>query len=315
MSHIKSFYLVFFLSISQFCYSQSSPASAERYLIDSAGLKADIIKLTDSLAEGRATGSAGSAYARNYITQKLESYDIEPLGINYEQVFKCGPFTAHNITGIIRSNTGSNKYVIIGAHYDHLGVIKDRTYPGADDNASGTAMLLDLSRLFSKAAAEKRRLGKNIIIIFFDANELSMSGSRYFIDNTDIPWSQFSFMVNLDQIGSSLVPPGGNKNYLLVLGSDRIPEWADEQLSLCLETGKTGLDLDKTFYGSKRFCKLFYMLSDQYTFAGAGIPALLFTSGINKNTNKQTDTEKTIDYKAMIKREKFIYDFLCQIIN
>ena len=129
-----------------------------------------------------------------------------------------------------------------------------------------------------------------------------------------IPASDVACMINLDQIGSSLAPVGDNPAYLLVLGAEHLGQWQREQISFANEFFALGLQLDFSYYGSEEFYRIFYRLSDQKSFTDAGIPALLFTSGITKHTNKESDNADNLNPAVLLRRIELIYRFLWLLV-
>ncbi|MBR5855793.1 MAG: M28 family peptidase [Bacteroidales bacterium] len=330
--HINVFALILLLGamllpINKSC-AQSHNASAYDHLTNPKTLKPHVIALTAAETHGRATGTSGSALVREYIKMKFEEYGVEKRGLMYDQPFqvKVTPparemtpppttITGHNIIGEIKATNGSQKYIIIGAHYDHLGEIKGKIYPGADDNASGIAALLDLANMFNRMKADGKEIGANLLFVAFDAKEQSMAGSRHFVRSLRIHNHNIICMINIDQIGSTLAPPRKNKNYLLVLGRDSLANWASTQLDICNRTSQINMDMDYTFYNSKNFYDIFYRLSDHYPFVEQGITALFFTSGITNNTYKETDTPATLSYPVMTNRVRLIFHFIYHLIS
>ncbi len=296
-------------------YSQSHNASAYEHLANVSVQKEHILFLTGGETAGRACGSRGAFVAKEYIEKKFEEYGVSKRGILYYQPFKEKNVTGYNVIGEISAYPASNEYVIIGAHYDHLGAIKGKVYPGADDNASGVTALLELGRMFGQMKKDGKYPSKNILFVAFDGKELSMAGSRNFLKGMRIHPNNIICMINMDQIGSTLAPPHEKENYLLVLGRDSLKQWAAERIDLCNRTAHLGIDIDYTFYDSENFYKLFYRLSDHHPFAQKGIPALFFTSGITNLTYKEEDTEDKINYPVLTNRIKLIYHFVYHLVN
>jgi len=256
--------------------------------------------LADDLAEGRGTGTHGGMLAASFIKKKFIQYGVQPLSKYYYQPFLVNTLHARNIIGIIPSIIPSDKYIIIGAHYDNIGKLNGKVYNGADSNASGITALLNLTDMFS--AMRKSGIGpaKNIIIVAFDAKQYSMAGSKFFVKHLPIPKKNITCMINFDQIGTSLEPIRmGKPNYLVILGNKTLKEQNRDIINTCNKFYDISLDLDFSFYGSNNFSELVYKLSDQYPFAQANIPALLFTSGFHKFTNKTTDDYGIINYTAL----------------
>ncbi len=315
MGIIRYFSIIYFLLVVFSGYCQSHNSSAYEHYANPAIQKEHILFLTTGETNGRASGSRGAFVAKEYIEKKFEEYGVESRGILYYQPFREKKITGYNVIGEICAVPHSDDYVIIGAHYDHLGEIKGNVYPGADDNASGVAALLELGRMFGQMKRDGKHISKNILFVAFDAKEHSMAGSRNFMKSTRIHPENIVCMINIDQIGSTMAPPHDNPNYLLVLGRDSLQNWAARSLDLCNRTAHLDLDIDYTFYNSKNFYNLFYRLSDHNVFAQNGIPALFFTSGITNHTYKETDTEDKINYPVLTNRVKLIFNFVYGLVN
>lgn len=265
--------------------------------------------LADEGTRGRAAGSRGNRLAGYYIIDRFKEYGLQPYnGGYYTQSFRFDSIACRNIIGMVPAKEECDEYIIVCAHYDHIGSINGYIYAGADDNASGVTALLNLAEMFS--VMHKAGMGpeKNLLFAAFDAKELNMAGSQYFINTTDIPYRKIACVINLDQIGSILEPPHNEPNYLLVLGTEKYKK-TDLQKLLFRNNmqHELYLDLDFTFYGSPAFYKTMYGLSDQISFAKKGIPALYFTSGFHKHTYKNTDTEEIISYPVLKKRTLTVF--------
>lgn len=296
--------------------SALSAASEER-------LYDEISFLTDSICGGRATGTPESMAAAFMISRKFSNFGLLPLTEGYASHFTtpngaCG----HNILGMIPGSYTMpvGKYFIVGAHYDHLGKLDGKLYPGADANASGTAVLTALAEIFGKMKEMGKVYGTNIIFVAFDAKEMGMAGSAALwklidygmlkdpITGNSITKEKISGMANIDQIGSSLSPIRSSRpDYMLMLGNESLPKSKRNNLEACNISSGSNLDLCLSYYGSKTFTEVFYRLSDQKTFVENRIPAVFFTSGITMNNNKTRDTAETLDYEVLKKRVDLIY--------
>jgi Predicted aminopeptidases len=217
-----------------------------------------------------------------------------------------------NIVGLIPAKKKFANNIIICAHYDHIGKIKGKIYPGADDNASGVTALLELAKAFGFNYKENGGSEYNFIFVAFDGNNYSLSGSKYFLEKF-FGGNIISCVINIDQIGSTLSPPNNRKDYLLVLGSDHLTPWQKRQIDYVNKFFKINLDIDYSYYNSKEFYDIFYRLSDHYPFFTKGIPSVLFSSGITKHTNKESDSIQNLDIAILNKRINLIYRFLWQI--
>ena len=304
------------------CYPDTPLSSISQYRARQC-----ITTLASKEAAGRATSTNGIAYARSYIIDRYLQAGIKPWNRNnklwngaYAHGFyfytKGGmKLLGANVIGYIPSRSGSKEWIVIGAHYDHLGTIGDKIYYGADDNASGIAALLELVNAFGSAYKRNMLPKKNILFIAIDGKEFNRAGSLEFVRNGGINPGNISLMINMDQIGSILAPPGKSKDYMLILGREKVDATVVRKINYLNTAYGLNMDLDYTFYGSKSFYKIFSGLSDQRSFSDYHIPTLLFTSGITENTYKTTDTEDTITYSALIARTQLIYLLIYSLVK
>lgn len=309
------------LAAAQQLQGQVHSSSSYAYLLDEEGTRSHIDFLTSPKIAGRAAGTPQAREVAEYIAAQMESYGLQPFrSVSFFQPFNL-PATGkvqgrkgYNVVGYLPAARKNADYIVIGAHFDHIGSLGERFYPGADDNASGVATLLELAQAFALSYKEKGNLGHNIVFVAFDGNNYSLLGSRYFVAHCGIPQGRINCMINLDQIGSTLAAPGKNPEYLLVLGADKLQPWQKEQMDFANSFFRLGLQLDYTYYGSPEFYSIFYKLSDQQSFTAAGIPALLFTSGITGHTNKESDVAANLCMPVLQKRIELIYRFLWLIL-
>ncbi|MBG7601645.1 MAG: M20/M25/M40 family metallo-hydrolase [Gammaproteobacteria bacterium] len=183
----------------------------------------------------------------------------------------------------------SNESIVIGAHYDHLGLgwpdVRDgnlgKTHPGADDNASGVAVLLELARALGKDFKPER----NIVLVAFSGEEAGRRGSKHYVERFKAnPADKIIGMINLDTVGRL----GSNK--LLVLGANSASEWPHIFRGIGYVSGipiaMAAEELDS---------------SDQVSFHEAGIPAVQLFSGVNLDYHRPTDTAEKIDSEGLVK--------------
>lgn len=172
--------------------------------------------LASDKMQGRGTGSPENAKAADYVAQQFRKYGLTPLGTDgYKQPFIAkvrrvvvpdSLREARNIIGFL--DNGAPYTIVIGAHYDHLGMGRQgssldslpqgKIHNGADDNASGVAGLLELVRYFTQNNVKE---SYNFLFMAFGAEELGLQGSRYFLNNPTLPLEKLNFMVCMDMIG------------------------------------------------------------------------------------------------------------------
>lgn len=271
-----------------------------------------VASLTSDFTEGREAGRTGNLIAGQIIADKFKAMGLVPFNWHYTQCFRLNDsLVGRNIVGLIPAIRPSDKYIIVSAHYDHLGRLKGRIYPGADDNASGVAALVSLARMFRQMRSDGVGPDKNILFVAFDGKELDMSGSRHFVKNMGLPREKIVCNVNMDILGSGLVPTGKDPHYLIALGEETLPVRYRGFLShICGFNRKLRMDLSLTFYGSREFTRMMYSLGDHNSFAEVGIPAIFFTSGFHRYTYKPTDTIEIIDFELLRKRTAVIFEFI-----
>ena len=297
-----------------------------RRLVTCSILDGRIGHLCDSLCEGRGSGQRGGGLAAIWLQREFERIGLMRMSGGYAHAVKLGDGKyGRNIIGMLPGSktTTRDRYVIVGAHYDHLGTLDGKMYPGADANASGTAALLSLAEMLSEYKNGGRTHDSNVIFVAFDAKEHDMAGSKALwrmIENGQLrdPQSgktinkdQISLMVNIDQVGCTMSPlASGRRDYIIMLGNESLKPIKRDMLRICNRMFAIDMEIDLTYYGSKNFTRMFYRLSDQRVFVDNGIPAVFFTSGITMNTNKTRDDAQTIDTEILRKRIFLMYHWL-----
>ena len=297
-----------------------------RNLITHERLYSDISFLSDTLCQGRGAGTKGNTEAAFWIARRFEKAGLYRFENSWGKTFRSSNGTVgHNIMGFLpgSSKRHPDSYVIVGAHFDHLGIIDGKVYPGADSNASGISALVSLADMLSMTHSIGKSFSSNIIFVAFDGKELDMAGSHGVwemisqgqlkdpVNGKTISKDKITFMVNIDQIGSTLSPLDKNReDYIIMLGNPGLSRAYKDMLFACNEIYDLNMDIGLTYYGSENFTKMFYRLSDQRVFADNRIPAMMFTSGITMNNNKTWDTVSTLNMEVLQKRIFLMYHWL-----
>lgn len=306
-----------------------SPAdlAAERFITKEA-LRTDISFLSGPFCQGRGASQAGLGEAGMWAARQFAAQHLLPLDGTMCQTFVAGGHVCHNIVGMIPARTPSymtsGRYIIITAHYDNLGVLEGKTYPGADSNASGVAVLNQLIKSLRYLSENSAGLPQNVIFAALDGKQLSLAGaqdlcSRIALGRLHDPVTgkairarDVSAVINLDILGGTSSPlTKGRDDYLILLGGGRFNTMLQ---SLNFSKG-TNLQLGLDYYGSKGFTDLFLnRVSDQRPFRERGIYGVMFTSGITMDTNRETDTENKINYDILVRRARLIFYWTEQLI-
>lgn len=206
-------------------------------------IKTHITFLAQDSLKGRETGTPGAAMAARYVADHFRRFGLQPVGDDstyYQQftvnmsvlnnphdrdttVFADQERLAKNVIGLIEGTKKPKTYIIIGAHYDHLGMgrfgslyTRDdlKIHNGADDNASGTSGLLELAQYFSE-----HRPQKSLLFAAFSGEEMGLLGSQHFVENPPINLEQVETMINMDMIGRL------SNDKLLILGTGTSQGW------------------------------------------------------------------------------------------
>ena len=173
------------------------PAAAANY----DQLRADLRILSADDMEGRDTGAPGGERARAYIVSRLEALGIAAPAMGRLQPFEAqgrtreGPktFNGTNILGVIPGTRVTDKYIVVTAHYDHVGINGGQIFNGADDNASGVATMLELAARLKAAPPEH-----SVLIVAFDGEERGLLGAKHFVEAPPVPLSSIVLNVNYD---------------------------------------------------------------------------------------------------------------------
>ena len=210
--------------------------------------------------------------------------------------------TAHNVIGYLPGDTP--EYIIIGAHYDHLGLggqfslapkLTGTIHPGADDNASGTAGVMELAHYFSSRPRGKR----GIVFMTFAGEELGLLGSGYFVHHPPLPLDKAVAMINMDMIGRV------RDGRVFVGGTGTGSTLKKDLESMAANYPTLRLDYSESGYGS----------SDHYSFTSAQVPVLFFFSGLHADYHKPSDTADKIDAPGAVKLLHLIADTTQQLMD
>jgi hypothetical protein len=213
-----------------------------------------------------------------------------------------------NVLGLLPGCDPDLKTQVVAftAHYDHLGISSDGVIsPGADDNGSGTATVIELAAAFVNNTIKPRH---SLLFMTFVGEEKGLFGSQYYTSNPIIPLDQTIADINIDMIGRIDTTHEANKdtNYIYVICSDKISLELDSLLQIAnKESIQTTLDYT---YNDEQAPEQYYRRSDQYNFAKNGVPMVFFFDGIHRDYHKPTDTIEKILFGKMVKIVQLIYD-------
>ena len=221
-----------------------------------------------------------------------------------------------NVLGYVEGSDKKNEWLIITAHYDHLGKRGDVIYYGADDDGSGTVSVLEIAEAFAKAKAAGNGPRRNVLIMTVSGEEKGLWGSEYFSDNPSVPMDKVTADLNIDMVGrvDTERKTGDTLNYIYVVGDDKL---STELKPLSEEANKkyTKMILDYKF-NDPNDQEQIYFRSDHYNFARKGVPVIFYYDGMLKaDYHKPTDTPDKINYDLMAKRAKLVFYTAWEMAN
>jgi hypothetical protein len=282
-------------------------------------MKADVEYLASDSLQGRETGTSYELLAADYIAKRMKESGLEPQGNEgtFFQTFSFKPsndphqeaaFTDENGDGFLTGtnvigylHNGAAQTVVIGAHYDHLGMGGEGSlhrdgeaiHNGADDNASGVAVMLALA--YELKTSDKK--GNNYLFMAFSGEEMGLLGSNYFTKNSTIALDSITYMINMDMVGRL-----NDENTLAIYGTGTSPRWnqiinaVNKDFELALSESGVGPSDHTSFY-----------LND--------IPVLHFFTGQHEDYHKPGDDAEKLNYDGMQKISDYILRITAEFDN
>ncbi len=290
------------------CWATQPPAPAPIQVVEAPAIPEASRQLLEDLRilahddmAGRDTGSPGGERARDYIVSRLEALGVEaPLtgrlqpwsapnrsrigAVNYDGV---------NVVGLIRGTERPDRYIVVTAHYDHMGTYQGRIYNGADDNASGVASMLELAARLKVQAPRH-----SVLFVALDGEERGLLGADQFVQRPPVPVDSIALNVNLDM--TARVDDG----YLWATGT-----WQNPQLRPLLEPiqpiGRVRLVLGKDSPGETG-ANNWVNASDHAVFHRAGLPFVYFGVDFHPDYHEPTDDYENVDPAGFIAATELI---------
>lgn len=289
-------------------------------------------------AAGRLGSQSTSLYKRNMTPQIVtvsENVAKAILGSEYEtaktntSLIKTYPANvlldikkaavtgqSSDIVGVLPGTDLKDEYLVVSAHYDHLGMRNGAIYYGADDDGSGTVSIIQMAQAFAKAKADGKGPRRSVIFLANSGEEEGLWGSEYYTSHPTVPLEKVTADLNIDMIGrtDSSRKSGDSSNYVYVVG--------DDKLSTDLRTISEGvnkkyvkMELDYKFNDPNDRNRI-YFRSDHYNFAKHGVPIIFYYDGmLGADYHKPTDTPDKINYNLMAKRAQLVFYTAWEMAN
>lgn len=224
--------------------------------------------------------------------------------------------SSSNVIGFLEGTDKKDEYLVLTAHYDHLGKRNDSTiYYGADDDGSGTVSILELAEAFTKAKQAGRGPRRSIVFMTVSGEEKGLWGSAYYGDNPSFPLEKTTANLNIDMIGRTdpKRKQADSLNYVYVVGDHKLSSDL-RPISESVNKKYTRLGLDYK-YNEPNDPERIYYRSDHYNFARKGVPIIFYFNGTHNDYHRITDTPDKINYELMKKRAQLVFYTAWEMAN
>lgn len=309
-------YITLFLSLSLNILFAQKPIERGLFSITENNAKAAVTFLASDALQGRGAGTHGGKIASEFLASYLTSLGVQPLGNSYFQDFEAYNedfqkrkrysiepdsiakykqgvhriLKMRNVLGMIQG-VNTNEYVIVGAHFDHLGIdpnlANDQIYNGADDNASGVSAVMQIAKAFVESGVKPQR---NVIFAFWDGEEHGLLGSKYFVTNCRF-LKQVKGYLNFDMIGRNSDETNPTQvTYFYSQGYPAFERWSREDIK------KYHLQITPKYHVSDRNLGG----SDNASFGRAGVPIIWYHTGGHPDYHNPSDEVGKINWTKLI---------------
>ena len=284
-------------------------------------LKKHLYQFSSNEFLGRRVGEPGQKLAAEFLKTYYQNEGIpSPYGdSNYYQTISSNFFNkkyknSENVLAYIEGSEYPEDVIILSAHLDHLGISKDGViFNGADDDGSGTVALMEMAQAFKLAANNGYKPKRSILFLHLTAEEIGKRGSEFYTLHPVFPLENTIANLNIDMIGRVDKFHLNNKDYLYLIGSDRLSKEL-HYISEKVNNQFFNIDLDYRF-NDEGDINDYYERSDHYNFAYHNIPVIFYFNGEHDDYHQVSDTADKIDYPLLERRIKLIFATLWQIAN
>jgi hypothetical protein len=246
---------------------------------------------------------------------KVESKNFA-ANVYHETVKKVNFLESSNVLAYVEGTDKKDEWLIITAHYDHLGKNGNVIFYGADDDGSGTTGVLEIAEAFAKAKAAGKGPRRNVLIMTVSGEEKGLWGSEWYSNHPTVPLEKITADLNIDMIGRIDTERSNpdTLNYVYVVGDDKLSTEL-KPISEAVNKKYTKMVLDYK-YNDPNDQNQIYFRSDHYNFARKGVPVIFYYDGMLKaDYHKATDTPDKINYTLQKKRAQLVFYTAWEMAN
>lgn len=290
------------LFITLFIIGACAESPEKTISVDSNQLLSDLEYLSSDEMKGRFPGTEESREVQDFIEKRFQNLGLSNFGDSYRQIFDhTNPRNNEtfedvvNMIGYVEGTENPDEFIVVTAHYDHLGVREGEIYNGADDNASGTGGLLAAADWFSNNPPSH-----SIMFIAFDVEEQGLGGARYFVENPTVPLEQIVMNINMDMISNNF------EDELYAVGTYHYP-----YLKPFVEVATADAPISVLFgYDSDEYDQDWTMASDHGPFHAQGVPFIYFGVEDHPHYHAPSDTFENTNPEFYVKSVTTILNFI-----
>lgn len=264
-----------------------------------------------SAVTGHSLQEVVAAFDKGSVAPALHSGNVE---LQYRSN-RAEAFTS-NIIGVVEGSDKKDEYLVISAHYDHVG--KDANgniFYGADDDGSGTVAVIEMAEAFALAKKAGKGPRRTVVFLAVSGEEKGLWGSEYYALNPVYPLNKTTANLNIDmigRIGTDYLNQADAENYVYIIGDDKLSTDLTPITDM-VNSKYTKLKLDRRYNGDDP--ERFYYRSDHYNFARNGVPAIFYFNGVHADYHRITDTVDKINFELMAKRARLIFHTAWEMAN
>lgn len=285
-----------------------SALTTQAQTITANNLEKHVYTLADDNMEGRGFGSEAGNRAAEYIKNQLIAAGVSPLSDtgyyhHFSHRVSVLNINGKNVVGLIKGNNPelNDEFIVIGAHYDHIGYQIDNdekiVYNGADDNATGVGAMIEIAKAL---VMNKQKLGRSVVVVAFDGEESGLIGSKHFVEDELIPPHKIKCMFSLDMLGMY-----EKAQMLEMKGAGTLSKSEKLLNEIALKQGITVSKMSNNVVSR----------TDTRYFGAKGIPAIHATTGTLSPYHKPEDDPNLIDYRGMEQISEYLYQVIVELSN